>query len=82
MHPEAPHFIATGGHDASFTSATNEDGFVIETAVKQALTRNKKGIEIHMDNRTTGRHRRCQLKGKTIKVRLVGAAKLSNLFIY
>jgi hypothetical protein len=79
MHAKAPDFIAARSHHPSFAGASDKDGFVVEAAVKQALTGNKESIEIHMDNRTTGRHRRCQLKGKTIKVRLVGSVKLNKM---
>ena len=46
MNPEGPAFITAGRDYTTITRPANEDGFVIETPVEEALYRHKKGVQV------------------------------------
>ena len=48
VHPELSSFIAAGCNHPTVACAADDNGFAAQTAVHQALNRDKKGVQIQM----------------------------------
>ena len=57
MHAERPSFVTAGGHHSAVTRPADEDGLAHEPAVHEPFNRDKKSIEVEVQNGTGRRWR-------------------------
>jgi hypothetical protein len=48
MYAKGARFITARRHYAAVAGATDQNRFAIQPRIEQALTRHKKGVEVHM----------------------------------